>query len=47
MGFIYFRAFVEIYILVGCVLDESSTDRSKCSRKVVNGRRLADANKSR
>ena len=25
----------------GCVLDESGTDRAKCSRKVANGRRIA------
>ena len=30
----------------GCVLDESGTDRAKCSRKVVNGRRFAGAIRS-
>ena len=31
---------------LGCVLDESGTDGAECSRKGVNGRRVADAIKS-
>ena len=28
---------------LGCVLDESATDKAECSRKVASGRRVADA----
>ena len=31
---------------LGCVLDESGTDGAECSRKVVSGRRLANAIRS-
>ena len=31
---------------LGCVLDESGTDRAECSKKVVNGRRVAGAIRS-
>ena len=31
---------------LGCVLDESGTDGAECSRKLANGRRVADAIKS-
>ena len=31
---------------LGCVLDELSTDEVECSRKVVSGRRIADAIRS-
>ena len=30
----------------GCVLDESGTDEAECNRKVVSGRRVADAIRS-
>ena len=31
---------------LGCVLEESSTDRAECSRKVESGRRVAGATRS-
>ena len=31
---------------LGCVLDESSTDRTECRRKVASGRMVAGANRS-
>ena len=31
---------------LGCVLDESVTDKAECSRKVASGRRVADAIRS-
>ena len=31
---------------LGCVLDKSGTDEAECSRKVVSGRRIADAIRS-
>ena len=31
---------------LGCVLDESGTDGAECNRKVVSGRKVADAIRS-
>ena len=33
---------VSEYKFLGCVLNESDTDGSECSRKVTSGRRVAD-----